>query len=137
MKRTLIAIVLAMSSITFAIDRTAVWTAGEGGYKSYRIPAVMTTKSGAVLAFCEGRRNSRSDTGEINLILKRSTDGGKTFGETQTVWADGPNTCGNPCPVVDKSTGTIWMLMTHNPGHVGEPALTTNPTAGGRTAWTT
>ena len=31
----------------------------------------------------------------------------------------GPNTCGNPCPVVDEQTGTIWLLLTHNPGRYG------------------
>jgi sialidase-1 len=137
MKRISFVTILALTSFAFAVERTAVWTAGEGAYKSYRIPAVLVTRSGAILALCEGRRNSRSDTGEINLISKRSSDGGKTFGESQIVWADGPNTCGNPCPVIDQSTGTIWLLMTHNPGHVGEPALTTNPSAGARTVWIT
>ena len=34
----------------------------------------------------------------------------------QVVWDDGENTCGNPCPVVDRDTGTIWLLLTHNLG---------------------
>jgi sialidase-1 len=128
---------LMFCNVATAIERTTVWSAGEGAYQSYRIPAVVVTKAGTLLAFCEGRRNSRADSGEINLILKRSSDGGKTFGDTQVIWADGANTCGNPCAVVDRSTGAIILLMTHNPGHVGEPALTTNPTGGGRTVWIT
>ena len=50
--------------------------------------------------FCEGGKTSRSDTGDIDMLLKRSVDGGKTFSDAQVIWDDGPNTCGNPCPVV-------------------------------------
>jgi sialidase-1 len=76
----------------------------------------VTTTNGTLLAFCEGRKNSARDTGTIDLLLKRSTDGGRTWGEAQVVWADGENTCGNPAPVVDRSTGMIWLLMTWNRG---------------------
>ena len=70
-----------------------------------------------LLAFCEGRKKSAGDAGDIDLVLKRSMDGGKTWRPLQVVWDDGPNTCGNPCPVVDRATGTIWLLLTHNLGH--------------------
>ena len=56
------------------------------------------------------------DTGRIDLVLKRSTDGGRTWSKQQVVWSDGANTCGNPCPVVDQSTGVIWLLLTWNRG---------------------
>ena len=55
-----------------------VFVAGQGGYHTYRIPALVVTRTQTLLAFCEGRKNSRSDTGDIDLLLKRSTDGGKT-----------------------------------------------------------
>ena len=66
------------------------------------------------MAFCEGRTGG--DSGPIDLILKRSTDDGKTWKPLEVVWDDGENTCGNPCPVVDRQTGTIWLLMTWNLG---------------------
>jgi sialidase-1 len=78
-----------------------VFVAGQGGYHIYRIPALIVTSNLTLLAFCEGRKHSRSDTGDIDLLLKRSTDCGKIWSEPQVVWDDGPNTCGNPCPVVD------------------------------------
>ena len=53
-----------------------VFRSGEGGYHTYRIPALIETKKGTLLGFCEGRRGSRSDTGDIDLLLKRSRDGG-------------------------------------------------------------
>ena len=98
------------------VDEVDVFVSGTGGYHTYRIPAVIVTKAGTVLAFCEGRKKSRSDTGNIDLMLKRSSDGGKTWSKPQVVWDDKSNTCGNPCPVVDQATGTIWLLLTWNRG---------------------
>ena len=77
-------------------EGTVVFRAGEGGYHTYRIPALIVSRKGTLLAFCEGRKDSRSDTGEINTILRRSFDGGKTWGPVQVVAADGPNKVGNP-----------------------------------------
>jgi sialidase-1 len=107
-------------SASAPLQRMDIFVAGQGGYHTYRIPALIVTSHQTLLAFCEGRKNSASDTGDIDLLLKRSTDGGKTWSEPQVVWDDGPNTCGNPCPVVDETTGTTWLLLTHNPGDTGE-----------------
>ena len=49
--------------------------AGEGGYKSIRIPSVIVTRAGTVLAFAEGRA-ARNDQAENDIILKRSADKG-------------------------------------------------------------
>jgi len=100
-----------------------VYVSGQDGYHTYRIPALTVTKAGTVLAFCEGRKNSSSDTGEINLLVKRSTDGGRTWSPQQVVWDDAGNTCGNPCAVVDQQTGTIWLLLTWNRGDDHEPQI--------------
>jgi sialidase-1 len=94
----------------------ALFAAGDAGRHTYRIPALAVTTRGTLLAFCEGRRGSSSDAGDIDLVLRRSTDGGRTWSELQVVWSDGGNTCGNPCPVVDRSTGDIWLLATWNRG---------------------
>jgi hypothetical protein len=114
-----------------------VFVAGEGGYHTYRIPAVIATPKGTVLAFCEGRKAGRGDAGNIDLILRRSTDGGKTWGPTQVVWDDGDNTCGNPCPVLDAKTGTVWLLMTHNLGKDTETKIVSGKSERGRTVWVT
>jgi sialidase-1 len=114
-----------------------LFTAKEDGYFSYRIPSVIVTKNGTVLAFCEGRKASRSDAGDIDLVMKRSTDGGKTWGKMQVVWDDADNTCGNPCPVVDAKTGTVWLLLTHNFGSDNESKIVNNTGKGSRTVWVT
>jgi sialidase-1 len=102
--------------ITGLLAKTNVFVSGVDGYHTYRIPALLVTKRGTLLAFCEGRKNSASDTGDIDMQLKRSTDNGATWSAAQSVWDDGPNVCGNPRPVVDRDTGTIWLLMTWNRG---------------------
>lgn len=97
-----------------AIQQTTLWQCGSGGYHTYRIPALIISTHGTLLAFCEGRRHAQADNGNIDLLMKRSTDGGATWSEQQVVWRKDNSTCGNPCPVVDKQTGTLWLLMTWN-----------------------
>ncbi len=98
------------------MTQDTLWTGSQGGYKTYRIPALAVAKNGTVLAFCEGRRASSSDNGQIDVLLRRSIDNGATWSDQQVVWSDGSNTCGNPAPVVDQRTGTIWLLLTWNRG---------------------
>ncbi len=112
-----------------------VYVGGQDGYHTYRIPAAILTSKGTLLAFCEGRRAGRGDAGNIDLLLKRSIDGGKTWGKTQVVWDDAENTCGNPCPVVDAKTGTIWLLLTHNLGQDSEAMILDKTAKGTRTVW--
>ena len=93
-----------------------VFEGGNEDYKCFRIPAVVTTNNGTLLAFAEGRKNGCSDTGDIDLVMKRSTDGGKTWGKLGVIWHDEGNTCGNPSPVVDRVTGNVLLLSTWNLG---------------------
>ena len=55
-----------------------IFKSGSDGYNTFRIPSLVTTSSGVVLAFAEGRKNSSSDSGDIDLVLKRSLDGGNS-----------------------------------------------------------
>jgi len=93
-----------------------LYTAGEQGYSCFRIPSLVTTTKGTILAFAEARKNNCADAGDIDLVVKRSTDGGKTWSALQMVWNDSTNTCGNPAPVVDRHTGKIILLGTWNLG---------------------
>ncbi|HRN47172.1 MAG TPA: sialidase family protein [Niabella sp.] len=100
----------------FVQELNHLYKSGENGYQCFRIPAIVTTTSGTLLAFAEARRNNCGDAGDIDLVLKRSSDGGKTWGPMQIVWNDGENTCGNPAPVVDGRTGAVILLSTWNLG---------------------
>jgi sialidase-1 len=86
------------------------------GYFCFRIPAVVKAVDGTLLAFAEGRVNSCADSGDIDLVLKRSTDGGRTWGPLQVVIPGNGDTRDNPAPVVDRRTGRIVLMTSYNPG---------------------
>ena len=60
------------------LEKVDLFEAGKDGYALYRIPGIVVTKNGAVLAYCEARKNARGDGGHIDSTFRRSTDGGKT-----------------------------------------------------------
>ena len=91
------------------MNKTDLFTSGAEGYCRYRIPALVVSVRGTVLAFCEARRHSGADDDEIDILLRRSLDGGRTWEDRLIVVTDGDRTCGNPCPVVDLATGTILL----------------------------
>lgn len=95
-------------------EHETVFAEGRDGYAKVRIPAIVATKRGKLLAFAEGRTGG--DSGPIDLVMKSSTDDGRTWSDIKILWDDGDNTCGNPCPVVDQETGTVWLLLTWNKG---------------------
>ena len=86
------------------------------GYACFRIPAVVRTADGTLLAFAEGRVLNCGDAGDIDIVLKRSTDGGRTWSPLQVVDEGGGDTHGNPAPVVDRRTGRILLAETYNTG---------------------
>lgn len=118
------------------LSKQVLFRAGEGGYAGYRIPALVVTKSGSLLAFCEARKNSISDTGDIDTVLRRSTDGGRTWSPMQIVADAGPDVCGNPSPVVDRDSGAILLPLTQNKGD-GPEDMILKGEAPPRTVWLT
>lgn len=118
-------------------EETDVFISGEDGYHTYRIPAIVVSPNGDVLAFCEARKHGSGDSGDIDLAMKRSTDGGKTWSRMRIIADHGPHTIGNPCPVIDGTTGTIWMPLTRNRGDEWEGQILGGATREARTVWLT
>lgn len=111
----LIAFSLSCQSEKALVNPIDLFVAGTEGYACYRIPAIINTGK-SILAFAEGRKNGCSDTGDIDLVLKRSTDNGRTWSALEVVWDAGDEVAGNPAPVFDKKTGTVFLLSTWNLG---------------------
>ncbi|GAA2538481.1 hypothetical protein GCM10010423_40110 [Streptomyces levis] len=99
------------------------YVSGEGGYATYRIPATVVTPRGTVLAFAEGRRGGAGDSGDIDVVLRRSADGGCSWGPLTVVAAGDGDTRGNPAPVVDPRSGDVVLLTSYNSGDVTEAQI--------------
>jgi sialidase-1 len=104
-------------------EKQTIYKSRSARTHTYRIPALLVSKKGSLLAFAEARRNSGSDTANIDTVVRRSEDGGKTWGDEIIVFDAGENVAGNPCPVVDQSTGRIWILLTWNSHKVHEAQM--------------
>ncbi len=117
--------------------QTDIFRSGDGHYHTYRIPVLLTTAQGTLLAFCEGRRASGGDSGDIDVLLRRSHDKGATWTDMGVVADAGGDTIGNPAPVVERQSGTIFLLLTRNPGHIREGQIADSSAQGTRTVWLT
>ena len=110
-------------------QKVDVFPAGMHGVTLYRIPGIVVTPKGTVLAYCEARRDSRADWGEIEIHLRRSLDGGKSWLPAQHIAHHGQRmegnprkktggeteqTVNNPVAIVDHHTGAIEFLYCLN-----------------------
>ena len=105
------------------MEKQILFASGEGGYLSYRIPAVIALPGGRVIAFCEGRVGGMCDYGTIHVLARMSEDGGRTFGPQFILAQDGENTVGNPAPVYDRETGAVRLLLNGNLKDGGEDEI--------------
>jgi sialidase-1 len=110
-------------------EKVDIFSAGDDGVAHYRIPGVVVTPEGTVLAYCEARRKDRKDFGEIEIHMRRSTDGGKTWEPAKQIAHSGERiegnprapeggkndqTVNNPVAIVDHKTGAIEFLYCVN-----------------------
>ena len=112
-----------------------LFVSGRHGYHTFRIPALAVSTAGTVLAFAEGRRHDRSDTGDIDTVLRRRERGAPEFDALRVVVPGGGDVAGNPAPVVDRDSGRITLLFCRNP-HDGPEDLVWQGKAE-RTVWLT
>jgi sialidase-1 len=111
------------------LDKTDLFQGGKDGFALYRIPGVVVTVKGTVLAYCEARRDARSDWGEIEVHLRRSTDGGMTWEPARQIAHRGARiegnphkksggeheqTVNNPVAVADRQSGAVHFLYCIN-----------------------
>ena len=88
-----------------------LFISGENNVNEYRIPSLIITNSGSLIAVCDARVDKPGDApNNIDLVMKKSSDGGKTWSKAKVIvgFPDSEAAC-DPSMVVDKQTGTIWM----------------------------
>ncbi len=98
---------------------TDVFVPKDDGFKSIRIPSLLVSKAGTLLAFAEGRA-ANADQAKNKLILKRSTDGGKTWGKLKVIADSGEQSLNNPTAVVERGSGQILLMYQSYPAAAGE-----------------
>ncbi len=101
LSRFLFSLLLQLHFSLQAQEKIPVFTGGKEGHATYRIPAIIQVPNGDLLAFAEGRVEGSADFGDINLVLKRSSDRGLTWSTLQTLVDYDSLQAGNPAPVVD------------------------------------
>lgn len=111
------------------LESVEVFASGQNGVALYRIPGVVTTAKGTVLAYCEARKSTKADWGEIEVHLTRSIDGGQTWEQpkhiahqagriegnpTKKTGGEQEQTVNNPVAIIDRETGAIEFLYCVN-----------------------
>ncbi len=127
MRKNLLFAILLISSLSISAQTpfSVVYTSGQEGHKTYRIPAIIKNKQGHLLAFAEGRVHGSGDFGDINIVLKMSRDQGRTWSAPQTLVDYDSLQAGNPTPVLDTSDprfpqGRIFLFYNTGNNHENE-----------------
>ncbi|GAB2784736.1 sialidase family protein [Amycolatopsis magusensis] len=113
---SLVATPASTASADAEVASTPVYQERSEGYDCFRIPAVVRAGNGDLLAFAEGRNGGAefcADAGDIDLVSKRSSDGGKSWGPLKVVIEGFGDTKGNPVPIVVPGTSRIVLLSTY------------------------
>lgn len=120
--------IFCFASMSIAQKKKAlpIFKAGQAGYKSFRIPAIISLPNKDLLAFAEGRVAGSADFGDVDIVYRRSTDNGKTWSKIHLAVENDSLQAGNPAPVVDLTDprypdGRIFLF--YNTGNVGEQEL--------------
>lgn len=101
-------------------SRIDLFRGGDGKYAIYRIPGMVVTAKGTVLVYCEARRTASSDWGDIDILMRRSADGGKNFDEPVRIASvDGPKPK-NPV-AAKQGLGKEGEVTYNNPVMIAEP----------------
>jgi sialidase-1 len=115
------------------IEQTDLFINGQDGILQYRIPVLLTSNQGTLLAVCDARVEKGGDApNNIDIVMKRSTDGGRTWSPLRTLMDNGKGAAGDALGLVDRQTGTIWVFAVYFPEGIG--AVTAQPGLSGPTA---
>jgi sialidase-1 len=127
MRKNILSLVFCICAISALAQSpfSVIYTSGQEGHKTYRIPAIIKNKQGHLLAFAEGRVNGSGDFGDINIVLKISRDQGSTWSTLSTLVDYQDLQAGNPTPVLDTRDprfpkGRIFLFYNTGNNHENE-----------------
>lgn len=132
-RSALIALLICIftTSASADVEKQELVSVGDAGYALHRIPALVVTPQGSVLAAWEARKLGRGDWDHVDLFLRRSTDNANTWESPREVVGqshlptdmqrnpaavaaglgrDGVFTLNNPTWIADSSTGATHLL---------------------------
>ncbi len=118
-RTTLLLLVLTLACVPAwgepLLKHSDVFVSGKDGYHCYRIPGIETAADGSLVAFAEARKDNMDDPGmgnnDIDLVMKRSTDGGATWSAMQVIEDPGEKwSAANPATVLDRQSGRLWLI---------------------------
>src|SRR5690606_34680531 len=120
-----ILLIMFLATQAWSQTETSVFKSGEDGYKSYRIPAIVAFSTKNIVAIAEGRVHNAGDFGDIDLVMKSSEDGGKTWSALRKIVDVGNLQAGNPAPVIDREDprypkGRLFLFYNVGNDHEGE-----------------
>lgn len=108
----------ASLSTTGVHEYQKIFDGGDGDYHSFRIPSIVRTPDGTLIAFAEGRKDSTGDFGDINMVYRRSLDNGDTWEPLEVLEGQGEGKFGNPVAVTDFETNTVWIFFMWNSAEI-------------------
>jgi sialidase-1 len=122
---TILALIQTSSILAGEPVKSDLFEGGISGYETYRIPGVVVTKKGTILVYCEARKSAKSDWGHIDVMMRRSVDGGVTFDSPRkmveppaVVQPDAAKpvdvTVNNPLAIADSASGAVHFFYCVN-----------------------
>lgn len=97
------------------IASTLLWHAGDEGYDTYRIPGIVVSSRGTVLAYAVARRHLQDgDWSDSDIMLRRSVDGGKSWEPSKKIAGDSHGVTDNPVAIASRKKGVVYLLYQHN-----------------------
>lgn len=102
-----------------------VFQSNEGGYDFFRIPAIVQINNNQLIAFAEGRVKGSGDFGNIDIVYKKSLDGGLNWSTLKILIDNKLLQAGNPAPVIDRfdpqyPQGVLYLFYNTGDNHEGE-----------------
>jgi len=91
-----------------------LFEAGKGGYMTYRIPGIVTLGDGTVLAYAEARKDGAGDWADIDIVLRRSADGGAHWTEPVVLADEGTQTVNNVVAIAGKYKHEVHLVYCVN-----------------------